>query len=179
MGADGFGASAAFNDEKTIIRSILDSQGPAQARYGLIQYGDNSAEILRHLSQYTNNLDFKSFVGTNTLKSRGRALIPAMNKASEMFSSSDAKQKVLVLFANGLPFVPFNDLVNASSYLRSQGIKVVVVYSGYSADRTRLQRIVSTTGDFFPWSIGTGTSVMGSKIAFQLFKGSFFIPLPY
>jgi hypothetical protein len=179
MGADGFGASAAFNDEKTIIRSILDSQGPAQAKYGLIQYGDNSAEILRHLSQYTNNLDFKSFVGTSTLKSRGRALIPAMNKASEMFSSSDAKQKVLVLFANGLPFVPFNDLVNASSYLRSQGVKVVVVYSGYSADHTRLLRIVSTTGDFFPWSIGTGTSVMGSRIAFQLFKGSLFILLPY
>ena len=171
MGADGSRASTAFNEEKAIIGSIVDRQGLSQAKYGLIQYGTNSAEILRHLSQFTSNLDFKRFVGRSSLKSRGRALIPAIDKASEAFLSSDAKRKVLVLFANGLPFVPFNDLVNASRFLRSQGVKVVVVYSGNSADRTRLQGIVSSTDDLFPWSIGTASSVFGRKIALQLFKG--------
>jgi hypothetical protein len=175
MGADGSRASTAFNEEKAIIGSIVDRQGPSRAKYGLIQYGANSAETLRRLSQFTSNFDFKRFVGNSALASRGRALIPAIDKASEDFLSSDAKRKVLVLFANGLPFVPFNDLVNASSFLRSQGVKVVVVYSGNSADRIRLQRIVSGTEDLFPWSIGSGSTVVGNKIALQLFKGLFFI----
>ena len=179
MGADGPRASAAFNDEKVIIDSILDRQGPSNARYGLIQYGASSAEILRHLSQFTSNLEFKGHVRSSSLKTPGRALIPAMDKASEVFLSSNAKQKVLVLFANGLPFVPINHLVNASSFLRSQGVKVIVVYSGSSADYPRLQRIVSSTEDLFPWSIGTGTSVTGGKIALQLFKGSSFIIFLY
>ena len=175
MGADGSGASTLFNQEKAIIAAIVDRHGSSKAKYGLIQYGYNSAETLRRLSQFTNNLDFKRFVGSRTLTSRGRALIPAMDKASEEFLSSNAKQKVFVLFANALPFVSFNELVSASRSLRSNGVKVVVVYSGSSADRTRLQQIVANNKNLFSWNIGTRSSVIGSKIALQLFKGLLFL----
>lgn len=178
MGADGSRASSFFNNEKYIINEIVDKQGSTATKYGLIQYGANTAETLKRLPEFTNNLDFKQFVRARTLKSPGRALIPAMDKAGEEFSSSDARRKALVLFANALPFVDFNDLIIASRKLRSQGVKVVVVYSGNSGDRRRLQAIVSNDEDLFPWSLTTKSSVTGGKIALQLFKGQFVVFLP-
>lgn len=175
MGAYGSRASIAFNQEKAIIGAIVDTQGSSNVKYGLIQYGTDSAETLKRLEEFTGNLDFKRFVAASELKSRGRALISAMDKASEEFLSSSARRKALVLFANGLPSVPFNNLVTASRYLRSQGVKVVVVYSGNTGDRTRLQQIVSNTHDVFPWSFGTSSRLIGNKIALQLFKGELII----
>ena len=178
MGADGSGADGFFNEQKAIIGSIVDRQKSSKTNYGLVQYGSSSAETKKRLSQFTNNFDFKRFVVSSTLKSRGRSLISAMDKASEEFLTSKAKRKVLVLFANGLPRNSFNDLVTASKSLRSQGIKVVVVYSGNSGDQNRLQQIVSNNGDLFHWSIGTNSRVLGGKIALQLFTGLYFFCLP-
>ena len=177
MGADGSRASTLFTGQKAIIAAIVDRQGSSKARYGLIQYRYNSAETLRRLSQFTSNLDFKRFVESRRLGSRGWALIPAMNKANEEFSSSKAKQKVFVLFASSLSFVSFNELVSASRSLRASGVKVVVVYSGRSADRARLQQIVSSNENLFSWSTGARSSVIGGKIALQLFKGVYVVVL--
>lgn len=174
MGADGLDASTTFNREKAVIGSIVDRQGPSQANYGLVQYGLNSAETLSRLSQFTSNLEFKRLVGNSTLKSPGRAWIPAMNKAREEFESRNAKRKVLVLFANDMPSVPLVDLVKASRSLRSQGVKIIVVFSGSSADRNRLLSIVPTSDDLFAWTVNTQSNVIGSKLASHLFKGLFF-----
>lgn len=169
----GYGANAyrLFDREKEIIQAIVNQQGTAVARYGLIQYRETSAVIQRKLSQFTNNADFKRYVRFSTLGYRGRGLVPAMTQASNEFKSSSAKRKVLVLFGNGVPAIPFQDLSAAAKKLADEGVKLIVVFFGNNVDRKRLERIVPSIDDIFRGNSWTKSDILGNKIALQLFKG--------
>lgn len=171
-GGYGFNAYTLYRQEQKIIQAIVDSQGTALARYGLIQYGDTVVEVPRKLSQFINNTDFKNFVRSTWLKLPGRGLVPAMEKASDELRSSVSGRKVLVLFANSIRPNSYLALLSAARKLAREGVKVLVVFSGSDADSARLRRIVARSEYIFPWYLSTSSGTLGGKIAMQLFKGT-------
>ena len=168
MGADLPNPYTMFTREKEIISSIVD-QGSSRATYGLIEYGRNSANVLQRLSQFINDDNFKQSVRSTSLRSAGRSLVPAMEKASEEFKTSTAKRKILVLFANALP--SYNDLLTTARRLNKEGIKVVVLFYGTTGRLQLLENIVSNKDDLFPWRFSEQPDVIASELALQLFKG--------
>ena len=171
-GGYGFPAYTLYKQEQEIIRAIVDSQGTALAKYGLIQYGDTVVEVLRKLSQFIDNTDFKNFVRSTWLKFPGRGLVLAMEKASDELRSSVSERKALVLFANRIRPNSYQALLSAARKLAIEGVKVVVVFSGSDADSARLRRIVARSEYIFPWYSSTDSGTLGGKIALQLFKGT-------
>lgn len=172
MGAYGLNAANIFNQEKTIVSSIVDNQGLPRVRYGLIQYGLDFAEVSRSISQFRSNKAFKEFVEATVLKSRGKSISLAMDVAKNEFSSSNVKRKVLVVFMNDLTAKEIKNLKNVSAELRSHRVKVVaVVYSSRRINNEMFQPVVSTTNDVFSWLRESETAIVGSRVALQIFKG--------
>ena len=84
MGASGNEGDAAFEKEKEIINSFVDSLKSNDTQMAVVNYGENGSNVDVKLGQFKDKEDFKSSVDKQERQGEGKALDKALDDTDKV-----------------------------------------------------------------------------------------------
>ena len=173
MGASGSDGDAAFEKQKEIINSLVDSLQTNDTQMAIVNYDDDSS-IRTKLGEFKDKEDFKKCVDKQQRTGEGKALDKGLGDAANvmMQSGRPGVTKAVVVFANGKSGAEIVDLVREAQALHGSDVKVVAVGIGDDISEEELKAVANTAvilaknddeSDAIAKSIATKVGFMAGK----------------
>lgn len=145
FGACGPNADDVFDKEKDMVSGFLETIKVADSYYGVIEYGENQANIMARLGDFRNKERLNQFINTIPRSGEGRAIDKALEKARELLlgSGRNDARKALVIFANGKSSARLAELTKEAKPLHDAGVKIIAVGIGDDVDDEELNSIAT------------------------------------
>lgn len=145
FGACGPNADEVFEKEKDMVSGFLETIIDSDTHYGVIEYGENKANIKAKLGDFRNKERFNQYINTIPRSGEGRAIDKALEKARELLLDNGRKnaRKALVIFANGKSSARLAELTNEANLLHDAGVKIIAVGIGDDVDDEELNSIAT------------------------------------
>ena len=140
MGASDPNGRLTLAKQKEIAKFIVDLPDTAHQRYGVIQY-DNYPSVPVRLGYIRNKNSLKEVIDMITWRRDGKALLPALRKASEQFEREGRpnSDSIIVVFSDGEQKETTQELSEIGAMLRKKGITVKVVNTDVGSDGSSLR----------------------------------------
>ena len=173
IGSNGNQAQGIFNQEKNIIKDMLDSDSSANTKYSIIQYG-NKTEIKASFSDLSNPEDVKRMLGQLHWKDEGKHIDESLKVASELFKSDSRRdsKKVIVVFV-GETVQPSNQqLKDEVDRLADDGVKIIPVVLSGSPELNTFNELKPKVQEPITGGIDEDPSRTADAIGKETFKGN-------
>ena len=146
MGASGGDGDAAFEKQKEIINSLVDSLQTNDTQMAIVNYDDDDSSIRTKLGELKDKEDFKKCVDKQQRTGEGKALDKGLGDAANVMRQSGRPgvRKAVVVFANGKSGAEIVDLVREAQALHGGDVKVVAVGIGDDISEEELKAVANT-----------------------------------